>query len=95
MPNNLIHWNVIEWAKERGYKEYDLWGIPANPTLNHPLWGVYKFKKGFNGVTHKFIGAYDLPFNKVQYKLFNSALNGYQNVRSLIKKGKLSDSLGE
>lgn len=95
MPNNLIHWNVIKWAKERGYKEYDLWGIPANPTLNHPLWGVYKFKKGFNGKTHKFIGAYDLPFNRLQYKLFNSALNGFQNVRSLIKKGKLSDSLGE
>ncbi|MEK7376547.1 MAG: peptidoglycan bridge formation glycyltransferase FemA/FemB family protein, partial [Candidatus Margulisiibacteriota bacterium] len=94
MPNNLIHWNVIKWAKERGYKEYDLWGIPANPTLNHPLWGVYKFKKGFNGKTHKFIGAYDLPFNRVQYKLFNTTLNGFQNLRSLIKKGKMADSLG-
>jgi len=95
MPNNLIHWNVIKWAKERGYKEYDLWGIPANPTLNHPLWGVYKFKKGFNGKTRKFIGAFDLPFGRARYKLFNLALEGYTSARSLIKKGKLSDSLGE
>ena len=95
MPNNLIHWEVIKWAKSKGLKEYDLWGIPANPLEGHPLWGVYRFKKGFNAKLFKFVGAYDYPFNKVLYKMFDSAIIIYQNLIRLIKKGTISDSLSE
>lgn len=95
MPNNLLHFNVIKWAKENGFLEYDLWGIPSNPTENHPLWGVYRFKKGFNAKLVKFIGAYDLPFNKILYKIFDEGIVMYQNLVRLIKKGTISDSLGE
>ncbi len=95
MPNNLIHWEIIKWAKNSGYKEYDLWGIPSNPRPEHPLWGVYRFKKGFNAKLHKFIGSYDLPFNKPLYKLFDKGIILYQNSVRLIKKGTISDSLSE
>ncbi len=95
MPNNLIHWNVIKWAKEKGFKEYDLWGIPSNPHEGHPLWGVYRFKKGFNAELVKFIGSYDYPFNKLLYKVFDNGIILYQNIVRFIKKGKFSDSLGE
>ena len=95
MPNNLLHWQIIKWAKERGLKEYDLWGIPANPNMNHPLFGVYRFKKGFNATQHKFIGTYDLPFNKMLYDMFDRGIILYQNAVRLIKKGSMSDSLGE
>jgi len=27
MPNHLLHWEVIKWAKNKGYREYDLWDI--------------------------------------------------------------------
>lgn len=95
MPNHLLHWHVIKWAKENGYKSYDLWGIPANPKESHPLYGVYRFKKGFNGERKGWIGVYDLPFNYPMYRLFNTAVNLHQNVRSLLLKGKISDSLAE
>ena len=95
MPNNLLHWEVIKWAKDRGFKEYDLWGIPSNPKEGHPLWGVYRFKKGFNAKLHKFIGSYDLPFNVFFYRLFDKAIILYQNTVRLIKKGTISDSLSE
>lgn len=95
MPNNLLHWEVIKWAKDLGFEEYDLWGIPSNPKEGHPLWGVYRFKKGFNAKLFKFIGSYDLPFNGLLYRLFDKAIILYQNTVRLIKKGTISDSLSE
>ncbi len=95
MPNHLLHWEVIKWAKDRGYKEYDLWGIPANPQEGHPLFGVYRFKKGFNGKPVKYIGAYDFPYSPLFNYMFEHGLTWWQNVRSLLTKGKIEDSLSE
>ncbi|OGC23311.1 hypothetical protein A2291_06590 [candidate division WOR-1 bacterium RIFOXYB2_FULL_42_35] len=95
MPNHLLHWQIIQWAKEKGYKTYDLWGIPANPVEGHPLFGVYRFKKGFGGKVVKYIGAYDFSHSLLFYNLFEHGLQWFQNLRSLIKKGKIEDSLGE
>ncbi|MCX5748822.1 MAG: peptidoglycan bridge formation glycyltransferase FemA/FemB family protein [Candidatus Saganbacteria bacterium] len=95
MPNNLIHWEVIKWAKEKGLREYDLWGIPSNPHEKHPLWGVYRFKKGMGGRLVKYIGAYDLPFNRGFYQLFDKLIIGYQNTVRFLRKGTISDSLAE
>ncbi len=95
MPNNLLHWEIIKWAKASGYKEYDLWGIPSNPRPEHPLWGVYRFKKGFNAKLRRFIGSYDLPFNRALYGIFDRGIIMYQNAARLIKKGTMSDSLAE
>ncbi len=95
MPNQALHWEVIKWAKKKGYKIYDLWGIPANPHHNHPLYGVYRFKKGFGGTLKKFVGMHDLIFQPSWYNFMNKGIKTYVSVRSLIKKGKISDSLGE
>ena len=95
MPNHLLHWAVIKWAKDRGYKEYDLWGIPANPREDHPLFGVYRFKKGFNGRPVKYIGAYDFPYSPLFFNLFEHGLVWWQSLRSLMTKGKIEDSLLE
>ncbi|MBC8526422.1 MAG: peptidoglycan bridge formation glycyltransferase FemA/FemB family protein [Candidatus Cloacimonetes bacterium] len=95
MPNHALHWEVIKWAKQNDYKTYDLWGIPASPHPKHPLYGVYKFKKGFNGKLKKFVGMYDLVLQPFWYNLMNRGIKTYVSIRSLIKKGKISDSLGE
>lgn len=95
MPNQALHWHVIQWAKQQGYTTYDLWGVPANPHEGHPLYGVYRFKKGFGGEFRKFIGMHDHVFKPFWYKLMNSGIKTYVSLRSLIKKGKISDSLEE
>ena len=95
MPNHALHWHIIKWAKEKGYKLYDLWGIPSNPGEKHPLYGVYRFKKGFNGELKTWIGVYDLPFDWLMYNLFDKGVGIYQAVRSLVTKGRMSDSLSE
>lgn len=95
MPNYALHWEVIKWAKNHGYKIYDLWGIPAHPNPSHPLYGVYRFKKGFDGELKNFIGMHDLSLQPRWYSVMDKGIKTYTNIRSLLKKGKISDSLGE
>ena len=40
----LLHWSVIRWLKDNGFRWYDLGGI--DPELNP---GVYHFKRGLSG----------------------------------------------
>lgn len=60
-PSELVQYRSMLWAKERGATHYDMWGIPAHPTPENPLYGVYRFKSGFGGVEQRYCGALDLP----------------------------------
>ena len=67
MPNYLIQWKVIQWAKENGFKYYDFWGISADKGS----WGgITKFKKGFTGQEMNFMGTFDYVLNKKWYNIF-------------------------
>ena len=59
MPNYLLQWEAIKWAKARGYAEYDMWGAPDVFDENDSMWGVYQFKRGFRGQLTRHIGAWD------------------------------------
>jgi len=65
MPNYLIQWEAIKWAKKNGYKYYDFWGINENNWA-----GITRFKKGFSGKEINFIGAFDYVLNKKWYNIF-------------------------
>jgi lipid II:glycine glycyltransferase (peptidoglycan interpeptide bridge formation enzyme) len=76
MPTYLLQWEAMKWAKERGCKEYDLWGIPdedeetleANFETRHDgLWGVYRFKRGFGGELKRAAQAMDRVYNPLLY----------------------------
>lgn len=83
MPNHLLQWEAIRWAKQQGCLTYDLWGIPdevgAEPekykstVTNHPggLWGVYRFKQGFGGQIVRYVGAYDYTYRPALAWLYN------------------------
>ncbi|MBF6590813.1 MAG: peptidoglycan bridge formation glycyltransferase FemA/FemB family protein [Ktedonobacterales bacterium] len=60
-PSELVQYQAMCWAKRRGVTRYDMWGIPAHPTEDNPLYGVYRFKHGFGGQTAFYAGALDLP----------------------------------
>jgi len=76
MPTYLLQWEAIKWAKARGCKEYDLWGVPdedeatleANFESRHDgLWGVYRFKRGFGGELKRATQAMDRVYNPLLY----------------------------
>ena len=74
MASYGLQWEAIKWARGRGCKQYDLWGIPdAEPEVletefqkrSDGLWGVYGFKRGFGGKIIRSVGAlvktYEIP----------------------------------
>lgn len=67
MPNYLIQWEMIRWAKSLGCTLYDFRGVPGHLTEDNPLYGLYRFKKGFNGEYTEFIGEFDLIYRPVIY----------------------------
>lgn len=63
MPNYLLQWEMIKWSVERGCDIYDFRGVSGDLDESNPLYGLYKFKKGFNGKFTEFIGDLDYVFN--------------------------------
>lgn len=85
MPNYLIQWKMICWAKQHGCTMYDFRGVPGDVSESHPLYGLVKFKRGFNGEYTKFIGEYDLVYKPAIYRLYHFAEPLYQKtVRKFI-----------
>jgi lipid II:glycine glycyltransferase (peptidoglycan interpeptide bridge formation enzyme) len=79
MPNYLLQWEAIRWAKSHNCSEYDLWGVPdedleileANFARNYAgLWGVYRFKRGFGGELKRSSGPWDRVYNPYLYRLY-------------------------
>ncbi|MEO8608301.1 MAG: peptidoglycan bridge formation glycyltransferase FemA/FemB family protein [Chloroflexota bacterium] len=59
MPNYLLQWEAMRWAKKQGYAVYDMWGAPDDFNESDSMWGVYEFKRGFRGTVTRHIGAWD------------------------------------
>ncbi len=70
MPNHLLQWEAIRWAKAHGCTVYDFWGAPDTLDENAPMYGVYRFKEGFGGKFTPHIGAYDYVVNPLLYFLY-------------------------
>lgn len=77
MPNHLLQWEAIRWAKSAGCKIYDFWGAPDDFTETDPLWGVWRFKAGFNGQVVQHIGAWDFPSKPLFYWLYTVVIPKY------------------
>ncbi len=59
MPNYLLQWEAIRWAKSQGATSYDLWGIPETDDAEEAMAGVYRFKSGWGGRIVRFAGNYE------------------------------------
>lgn len=70
MPNHLLQWEAIRWARSRGCSVYDFWGAPDTLDESAPMYGVYRFKEGFGGKFTPHIGAYDHVVNPALYFMY-------------------------
>lgn len=71
MANNLVMWEAIRLAKERGCKYFDMWGaLGPNPSKNDPWYGFHRFKEGYGGRLVEYVGTYDLVIRPVLYRWF-------------------------
>ncbi len=80
MPNYLIQWEMICWARKQGCTLYDFRGVSGDLDESNPLYGLYRFKKGFNGQFTEFIGEWDRVYSTVFYWLWTRVLPLYLKI---------------
>ena len=68
MPNYLLHWVAITQMREQGCTRYDWWGIPEQPTPDHPWFGLYRFKTGFGGETVRYAGLFQRVLRPARWR---------------------------
>ncbi|GAC1566299.1 MAG: peptidoglycan bridge formation glycyltransferase FemA/FemB family protein [Ktedonobacteraceae bacterium] len=69
MPNYLLQWEAIRWAKSQGATSYDFWGIPETDDAEEAMAGVYRFKSGWGGQIVRFAGNYEYDFHPLAVRL--------------------------
>jgi peptidoglycan pentaglycine glycine transferase (the first glycine) len=85
MPNHLMQWTLIRWAKAQGCRLYDFRAVPCDVTPDHPLHGLYRFKKGFGGALTEFVGEYDLVYSPALYAFWTRGWPVFKRVRKLFR----------
>ena len=86
MPNYLIQWEMIRWAVETGCFLYDFQGISGDLTEGSHMYGLYRFKRGFNGVIDELAGEFDKTYRPLHAKMVNHALSLHGKMGRLKRK---------
>jgi peptidoglycan pentaglycine glycine transferase (the first glycine) len=94
MPNYLLQWEAIKYARNNGCKSYDLWGAPDEFNEKDALWGVFRFKEGLGGSVIRTLGAWDFPVNPLLYKIYTQTLPKILNIMRLRGRSSTRRTLG-
>ncbi len=81
-PFYTIHYEMIKYGLENGYKRYNFYAIINKLDKNDDQYGIYEFKRGFGGHVMQLLGEFVLPVDKL---LFNS-LSIARKVKKILKK---------
>ena len=82
----MIKWTTIKDALARKCDIYNFYGITGNfEKENNPMYGIYEFKRGFDGRVVELIGEFDLIISSSKYKLYNMLLKVYKIMKRVIK----------
>lgn len=67
MAPHLLHWRIIQDARNRNFNYYDFWGI------DEKKWpGVSRFKSGFGGDVVQYPHSFDIVFRPAYYFLYRT-----------------------
>ena len=72
MSTYALQWKAIKIAKAYGCTEYDMFGVAPVPDPDHPMYGLYRFKKGFGGTIYHQLGCWDYPLDEDKYTCFQA-----------------------
>ncbi len=73
-----LQWEMIKYAADNNYKRYNFYGIKDVFDKNGKDYGVYEFKKGFNGYVEELFGAYETGTN-LTYRIY-TLLKSIKNI---------------
>lgn len=70
--NTALVGEMIAYAKNKGKKRFDLYGIAPNDDPHHRWAGITGFKAGFGGEVIRYNPTYDVPLKKLSYFAYNA-----------------------
>lgn len=85
MPKYIMYNEHILDAYKFGFKYVNFYGISGNFDKNDPIYGVYEFKKGFNGEVIELLGEFTLPTSNL-YHIYNMFRHLKITYRKIIKR---------
>jgi lipid II:glycine glycyltransferase (peptidoglycan interpeptide bridge formation enzyme) len=74
MPNHLLQWRAMTWARDRGCSTYDWWGAPELLDESDSMFGVYRFKEGFGAQFAQGIGAWDFAPSRLTHRVYTELM---------------------
>lgn len=86
MPNYLIQWEMIRWAIATGCDLYDFQGVSGILDENHHMYGLYRFKKGFNGQLDELAGEFDYTYRPLSAHMVDTALSLHSKLNQWKRK---------
>ena len=86
MPNFLMQWKMIQDTIDLDCYMYDFRGVSGDLNPENPLYGLYKFKKGFNGNFVEFIGQFDVVIDGFIYGMFKTVFPQFKKIRDKIMR---------
>lgn len=90
--NQALIWEQINWAQKQGARWFDFCGVPGRVEREHPLYGIYHFKKSFGGEFISFVGEKDLVISRLYYFFWNRLFPLYRKI--LLKRAGLPAATG-
>lgn len=90
MPNHLMQWTMIGWAKESGCKWYDFRGVSPQKEEdpNDHLYGLNRFKEGFGAKFVEYIGEYDIVYSDAWYWAWTQGKPRISNLFKSLRRRK-------
>jgi lipid II:glycine glycyltransferase (peptidoglycan interpeptide bridge formation enzyme) len=86
MPNYLVQWEMIKWAIDEGAVLYDFGGMSGDMDENNPLYGLYRFKKGFSGEMAELAGEFVKTYNPFVKNVIDAALSARKGLLTLKRR---------
>lgn len=84
MPNYLLQWEMIRWAVEGKSRIYDFRGVSGDLSPENPLYGLYRFKKGFSGDFCEFCGQFTMVYRPLVAHGMDFALKCHKKLRRVM-----------
>ncbi|MEK7487882.1 MAG: peptidoglycan bridge formation glycyltransferase FemA/FemB family protein [Patescibacteria group bacterium] len=88
MAPYALHFEIMKYAKQAGYAEYDLWGVATERSSDEikRKWGGFsRFKLGFGGNVVERPGAYDFTLRPLWYIIYRGVKKA-SPIRSWLKR---------
>ncbi len=78
-------WYMMGYGIDHGFRKYNFYGIMNDFDPKSPDYGIYEFKKGFNGYVEEVIGTYELPITK-DYAAYQRQRYWKEKLKKILKR---------